>query len=221
LKPEEELFDLCDEWGRPLGRTKLRSLVHRDGDWHRAFHCWLVDIDTSAEATILLQRRAFDKDTNPGLWDVSVGGHYSAGEGLEGGLREIREELGLDVAAHELVLAGWHREARHASGPIDREVQDVYFLFRPVDLRTLRPDPREVIAVARLPATAFARLADGSVSRIGALGGPVDSRGRVDPATIELVQAELLPRADGYYARAAGFAVDLVLGRPRAEPSWW
>lgn len=36
------------------------------------------------------------KDTFPGLWDVSVGGHVTAGEGsLETAIKETREELGL------------------------------------------------------------------------------------------------------------------------------
>ena len=219
----EELFDLCDEWGRPLGRLKPRSLVHRDGDWHRAFHCWLVEPDdASNDAAILLQRRALDKDTNPGLWDVSVGGHYSAGEDLEGGLREIKEELGLDVGPGELILAGWRREVAHLpGGVVDREVQDVYFLTRPVDLAALRPAPAEVIGVARLPHMALAGLADGSLPRVVAGGGPVNELGHVAAGTIEVCADELLPRTDGYYARVAAFAADLVRGKSKSEPGWW
>jgi len=218
----EELFDLCDEWGRRVGRTKPRSLVHRDGDWHRAFHCWLVERNDAGEPLILLQRRALDKDTNPGFWDVSVGGHYSAGEGIEGGLREIREELGLYVAANDLVLAGWRREDIHyENGLIDREVQDVYFLSRAVDLRALRPEPAEVIAVARVPAATLAQLAGGSLSHMMASGGRVDGRRRVHPQGIEIPAAALLPRADGYYARVAAFAAALSRGEGPAEPGWW
>ena len=59
-----------------------------------------------ASQMLVLQRRSEAKDTWPGLWDVSVGGHYAAGEGLEGGLREIEEELGLEVREEQLVQAG-------------------------------------------------------------------------------------------------------------------
>src|SRR5436309_438836 len=110
MDPAFELIDLCDERGQLLGRTKPRALVHRDGDWHRSFHCWVVSPGSVDPPGIVLQRRAPAKETWGSLWDVSVGGHYAAGEGIEGGLREMREELGLRVAAEELLHVGWRRE---------------------------------------------------------------------------------------------------------------
>jgi isopentenyldiphosphate isomerase len=218
----EELFDLCDEWGQPLGKTKPRSLVHRDGDWHRSFHCWLLSNDDSGEQHIVLQRRALDKDTWPGRWDVSVAGHYSADEGLEGGLREILEEVGLHVSRGELILAARRREeARHPNGLIDREVEDIYFLRRNVNLLVLRIN-REVTAVALVRPTALVQLADGSLPRLTATGGAVDRRGMVYPGPLELVANDLVPRADGYYARVADFATRLASGElPAGKPGWW
>ena len=40
----DELFDVLDAAGRPTGRAKRRADVHRDGDWHRALHCWVLDV---------------------------------------------------------------------------------------------------------------------------------------------------------------------------------
>lgn len=55
----------------------FRSHVHRDGDYHRAVHVWIF-----AESTqeLLVQRRADNKDSWPGLWDISSAGHISAGD---------------------------------------------------------------------------------------------------------------------------------------------
>ena len=39
---------------------KLRKEVHRDGDWHRAVHIWLLSHSTNE---LLLQKRADDKDS--------------------------------------------------------------------------------------------------------------------------------------------------------------
>src|SRR5919198_904128 len=83
-----ELFDLYDAAGHALDRAKARDAVHRDGDWHRSAHIWIY---TSA-GRLLFQRRAPDKDTWPSRLDASVGGHYRAGEGLAGVVREADEE---------------------------------------------------------------------------------------------------------------------------------
>src|ERR1051325_10905569 len=143
IDPSLEMFDLCDRTGKSVGVQKARSLVHRDGDWHRSFHCWVVTRENDSPA-IVLQKRSDLKETWPGLWDVSVAGHYSAGEGIEGGVREMREELGLSVAARDLIHAGWRREEIYfPNGVIEREVQDVFFLLRDVDLASVRSDAAE------------------------------------------------------------------------------
>ena len=223
MAASEELFDLCDEWGRPLGLTKSRALVHRDGDWHRSFHCWvLAEGPVRGEAHIVLQRRALDKDTWPGRWDVSVAGHYAAGEGLEGGLRELREEMGLDVRVEQLRLVARRREeVRHQNGLIDREVQDVYFLKRPVDVQALRPNS-EVIAVAAIPASALTQLAGGTLPRATGIGGVIDEHGLIEGEQVEVAAVDLVPRADGYYGRVASFAGHPSNDKPLlGDPVWW
>jgi len=216
----EERFDLCDEWGQPLGQTKPRSAVHRDGDWHRSFHCWLLG-SFAPEPSILLQQRALDKDTWPGHWDVSVAGHYAAGEGLEGGLRELREEIGLHASVADLLLAGWRREDdHHPNGLIDREVQDVYFLRRAVDILVLRVS-RELMALALVPLHQFVGLSDGSLAVVTAVGSRVDERGYVHPTSIEVAAEALIPRGD-YYRRVAEVAVSIARGgSPGEGPAWW
>lgn len=39
---ELELFDICDENGVPTGHVKERTMVHRDGDFHRTVHMWVI-----------------------------------------------------------------------------------------------------------------------------------------------------------------------------------
>jgi isopentenyl-diphosphate delta-isomerase len=71
-----ERIDVLTPDGRPTGVTKGKSEVHRDGDWHRAAHVWIV----TPSGRILLQRRSVRKENYPGFWDVSAAGHLSAGE---------------------------------------------------------------------------------------------------------------------------------------------
>src|SRR5580700_3959092 len=93
-----EYVDVLDSSGRPLGTTKPKSEVHRDGDWHGAAHVWILN----RKGQILIQRRSPKKENWPNLWDVSVAGHISAGEApVEAALREAQEELGVTLVPGE------------------------------------------------------------------------------------------------------------------------
>ena len=41
----DELFDVVDAGGNLTGIVKRRGDVHRDGDWHRAIHVWVIGVD--------------------------------------------------------------------------------------------------------------------------------------------------------------------------------
>jgi ribosomal protein L11 methyltransferase len=87
-----EVFEVVDEQGTIVGRAP-RSVCHRTPSLpHRAAHV----IVTDGTGRIYLQKRALNKDIQPGKWDTSVGGHVDAGEDHEmAARREMREELGL------------------------------------------------------------------------------------------------------------------------------
>eukprot|EP00171_Calliarthron_tuberculosum_P016953 IDg16953t1 len=138
----EEMFDLLNEDGSPNGVAKARSQVHRDGDLHRSTHIWVIA--RTSPPQLLLQKRAADKDTFPGLWDVSAAGHIAAGDqSLDSAQRELLEELGLRAGNGEdaeLEKAFEARACNKGSTPkhgafIDNELQDVYILRRDGDIK--------------------------------------------------------------------------------------
>ena len=101
-----EYFDVLDECGHPTGVSKLRSLVHRDGDWHACVHIWVLH---ARSGMVLLQRRAACKDSFPSCWDVSCAGHLAAGETVAAAAEaELREELGLQ-APDGIPFSDWCR----------------------------------------------------------------------------------------------------------------
>lgn len=98
-----EYLDLVNEEGEPTGIVKERSLVHRDGDWHRTSHVWIMRKTGEGKQEVLLQKRSKEKDSFPGCYDISSAGHIPAGKGyLESAVRELKEELGIDVKEDEL-----------------------------------------------------------------------------------------------------------------------
>ena len=73
----EEWLDIVDEEGNPTGKTVERSAAHREGIRHRTAHVWLARI-REGRPQLLLQKRSRDKDSHPGCFDMSSGGHIPA-----------------------------------------------------------------------------------------------------------------------------------------------
>lgn len=105
-----EYIDLRREDGSLTGEVKERSLVHRDGDLHGTSHVWLIRYrEDRRSADVLLQKRSENKDSFPGSYDISSAGHIPSGaDFLESALRELREELGIQAEAKELIYAFTH-----------------------------------------------------------------------------------------------------------------
>jgi isopentenyldiphosphate isomerase len=140
-----EILDVLTPDGHAAGFAKPKAEVHRDGDWHRAAHVWLVTPDRR----VLLQRRAAVKENWPDLWDVSVAGHISAGESaIDAAIREAHEELGLVLAPGELTHLGtlrWHAVLNEGAY-IENEFHEVFLVVREIEVEQLVLDPLEVAA---------------------------------------------------------------------------
>jgi 8-oxo-dGTP pyrophosphatase MutT (NUDIX family) len=200
-----ELFDLCTPDGYPLRRTKPRGLVHRDGDWHRSLHVWVV-LTATSPASVLFQRRSLTKDSHPGKVDVSVAGHLRAGETVFDALREAEEEIGLVVQPTELIRLGLRRRVDDRSPTaIDCEVQDVFAVFTSRPLETLRPDPDEVTGLLEVPLPAALAFVRGEAAHAA---GHELSAGQTAAHGVILGRNELLPDPDGYFALALGSILD-------------
>ena len=222
-----ELFDVYDGAGRATGRVKRRQDVHRDGDWHRSFHCW-VTCETGGPPSLLIQRRGAEKDTWPGKLDVTVGGHFRAGETLADVVREVEEEIGQAVELDQLVSLGRHvYVGEQAPGTLDRELQDVYLWRSPLPLEAYRPRPVEVAALEAVAVADLLALFAGSRERVpcrrvvphAPLRGDFSLRGvghiEWDKGSERLAWGEItcddfIPTLDRYYYRVATVA-DLAL----------
>ncbi|WP_437941141.1 NUDIX hydrolase [Sorangium sp. So ce341] len=206
----DEPFDIFDRTGKPLGVRKARGLVHRDGDWHRSVHVWVVlerESDgrrTDAEPWVLFQQRSPGKDTWPGAFEVAVSGHYRAGEDLAGALREAEEEIGLALAPGDVLRLGTRRIVDdHAPGIVDRELQDVLLATTRRALAAFRPDPDEVTALLSLPLHAALRLVRAEVPSVtGLMRQAPDESGAVKIAPRDVRLDEFVAARDGYYERA-------------------
>jgi isopentenyldiphosphate isomerase len=152
----EELIDVLAADGTATGLRKTKTEIHRDGDWHRAAHVWIVTPDRR----VILQLRSKRKTNYPGLWDVSSAGHVSAGEtALDAAIRETAEEIGIHASAGELTPIGTFREQSVLCGGtyFDNEINEVFLARKDVGESGVRLQPAEVDAIAFVPIDEFRR----------------------------------------------------------------
>jgi isopentenyldiphosphate isomerase len=194
----DERVDVLDASGKKTGEVAWKSEAHRLGLWHRCFHCWIVSPGTpSGGPHLFVQWRASGKDTWPNRLDVTAAGHIGAGEEtLEGGLREIEEELGLKVAPDELVPLGTRRSELEIPAGLDREFQEVFLLVRSLFPKDLWLQEEEVAAVACLRLDVVEAL-------YGRDEVPAEEWARGEASTVSVSIADFVPGEDEYLLRVA------------------
>lgn len=127
---KEELIDVLDKNGIKTGEILSRSEVHKKGLWHRIIVVAIIN----EKNEILIQQRSENKDKNPGMWDISVTGHLSAGQdSLTAATREISEEvsvsLGYSVEVKDFrFMFSYRKEEEVNEDHFDRQFYDFFIL---------------------------------------------------------------------------------------------
>ncbi|SFF23530.1 NUDIX hydrolase [Spirosoma endophyticum] len=198
----EEYFDVYKPTSEASGLIKPKSEVHKNGYWHKSFHCWIIYTDSKGEDYILLQQRDPFVKSWPGKFDTSAAGHYMAGEGIEGGLRELKEELGIMVTEADLIPLGLRvcvNEFDPAS--LNYEFQDVYFL---VDRRSLLDYSMalgEVAGLVAVPVQEGIALFTDELEKISAPGLRLNPNGAVEPTIFDIIKTDFVPSLDNFYLK--------------------
>lgn len=159
-----EIIDIIDESGSPTGQVVERETAHRQGILHRTSHVWLLR-KKDGKTEVLLQKRSKIKDSNPGCYDISSAGHIPAGvDFIPSALRELEEELGIQVNAEELIYCGQRRifyENSFYGRPfVDNQVSNIYCLWKDVEPERMILQKEEVEAVCWLGLEECKRLVE-------------------------------------------------------------
>lgn len=128
-----ELWDLYDKNRKLTEHTMVRGDEMQPDTYHLVIHVVIFN----SKNQMLIQKRKYDKVSNPNIWDISVGGSVTAGEtSQQGAMRETEEELGLSIDLHN--------QLPHLSITFERGYDDIYIVNREADLRTLAVPNEEV-----------------------------------------------------------------------------
>ncbi|MBR6789592.1 MAG: methyltransferase domain-containing protein [Oscillospiraceae bacterium] len=141
-----EYIDLYSREGELLRRHVPKKTERTPEEYYRHVHVILFD----ERGYCLMQQRSLTAKYLPGKWDVTGGGVQSGESTLDAAIREVREELGLELPAEKLQLGGFRVDEAAGRGLLD--VYCVRFHFRESDCRIRR---EEVEAVKFVPYDEF------------------------------------------------------------------
>jgi isopentenyldiphosphate isomerase len=194
---QDERFDIYNERKEWQG-TAPRREVHREGYWHETFHCWIWRQGPSGPE-LLFQQRHPEKDTFPGLLDISCAGHLLAGEKVEQGVRELAEELGLKAQFEDLTGCGVYRSEKHLpGGGWDREFCNVFLLRCDQSLTDYQLQIEELTGLYAIPLHLVQQLVADQVSVIKA-EGVVPVQDQLQRIQRSFKPADFVPHDKDYY----------------------
>lgn len=88
-----EIWDLYTGDGRPAGREHVRGAPIPPGLFHLVVHVWL----RNSQGRYLISQRAASRPSFPLMWECTGGSVIKGEDSYQGALREVREEVGIDL----------------------------------------------------------------------------------------------------------------------------
>ncbi|MBP1990600.1 GrpB family protein [Paenibacillus eucommiae] len=198
--PSTEIFDIFNTNMQKIG-TASRQEAHAQGLWHQTFHCWIIHTSSTGDLSLLFQLRQKDKDTFPNLLDISCAGHLSTNENAEDGIRELQEELGIDVAYNELFSCGVVAEENIISQElVDREFCHVFLYECNQPLHAYKFQLSEISGLFLIDLNDFKQLISGGRDSVLAKGVVMDElQEKIHEDTREVVLTDIVPHDPKYY----------------------
>ncbi|WP_088073056.1 NUDIX hydrolase [Gottfriedia luciferensis] len=172
---QDEILKIFDESGQHIGEA-LRNEVHKKGYWHETFHCWLLSIENN-RPSIYFQIRSHLKKDYPNLLDITAAGHILANETVEDGLREVKEELGIEVKMEEVISLGNIKNSIIQESMIDNELSHVFLLKRYDLFSNFNLQKEEVSGIVRADFDQFYEFANGLIETIDVEGFQITEAG--------------------------------------------
>ncbi|WLR53791.1 NUDIX domain-containing protein [Mesobacillus subterraneus] len=193
---ENEMLKVFDQQGNCIG-TATRSEVHKSGHWHETFHCWFTErIDN--EEFLFFQVRSSTKKDYPKLLDITAAGHILADESPVDGLREVKEELGIELAMEDLHSLGVIKDSLKCPDLIDNELCHVYLYDQPQPFDHYRLQREEVSGIMMASLTEFENLWFRQVEQIKVKGFLMSVNDEKESHSMLVSKRDFVPHEDTY-----------------------
>ncbi|GIN72829.1 putative Nudix hydrolase [Bacillus sp. J14TS2] len=172
---ENERLKIFDEDREQIG-VATREEVHRIGYWHEVFHCWFISNEMGIDY-IYLQLRSETKKEYPNLLDITVAGHLLENETVQDGVREIKEEVGIDISFQELEPLGVMEYCLIRDNFIDKELANVFLYKCDSSFDDFTLQEEEVAGIVKVELNNFMELWSGERNTIDIKGFRMNKEG--------------------------------------------
>jgi 8-oxo-dGTP pyrophosphatase MutT (NUDIX family) len=126
-----ELVDVYNNKHEKLNYEKDRKELG-SGEYRLSCFIWVINDNEE----ILLQQRLANAKKMPNMWGTTAGGARLGETSLDGAIRELSEELGINVTKEELEFIGSNKRIN--------DYVEVWLCKKNVDLKELKLEPTEV-----------------------------------------------------------------------------
>lgn len=194
---EQELLKVFDEQHKQIG-VDTREEIHKLGLWHETFQCWFMG-NVEGKQYVYLQLRSAGKKDYPGLLDITAAGHLLDSETVYDGIREVKEELGIDVLFEELYSLGVMKYSVVTGDLIDNELAHVFLYDCTLDWEQFTLQAEEVSGIVRVELTQFVSLWQADLAEIEIIGFKVEKDGERSLINQKANRASFVPHEQTYY----------------------
>ncbi len=196
---ESEMIKIFDENRKPVG-TATREQVHKYGYWHETFHCWFIQQEND-QMYVYLQLRSPVKKDYPSLLDITAAGHILAHETVDDGIREVKEEIGININMQDLVRVGVIDYTVVKGEFIDKELAHVYLYQGGFGLKDFSIQLEEVSGIYRVTLDDFEQLWLGDLDRVPAVGFEESGLGTRKSIEKTVTRSDFVPHEKSYYEK--------------------
>lgn len=206
-----EYVDVYDEKMLLLGKIPKKE-AHSNGAWHKSIHCWIIRSDATGQY-VVFQKRSANKKSFPNFLDISAAGHYQAGERTEDGIREIVEELGIEVGFNQLHYLGIKFDVYRDDVIFNREFCETFLYKDDRELNKYNIDCDEVTGLVQIKIQDGLNLFSNKADNIIATGIEYSyEKSNIEEIELNVTRDMFISRIDPYYGKIFMIAKAYFLG---------
>lgn len=143
-----EYWDIYDVNGNKTNKIRKKGDKLEQGEYHLAMEAWIVN----SNGNILIQKRSEKCEILPGVWGLTTGRMISGENTIEGCIREVKEEIGLNISKEDLNFV--RRIFRTDL------IWDIYLIKKDVEINQLNLQENEVSEVKWVSIDEFNKMLD-------------------------------------------------------------